>query len=653
MDTILGPTGLTCHPYSPLVYYAPMYVLGTAGHVDHGKSTLVKALTGIDPDRLQEEKAREMTIDLGFAWLTLPSRREVSIVDVPGHERFIKNMLAGAGGIDAALLVIAADEGPMPQTEEHLDILHLLGVERGIVVLTKRDVVDDEWLELMVEEVRERIMATSLAGSTIVPVSARTGQGLPALKTEIDRLLEGTEPRNDRGRPRLPIDRAFTIAGFGTVVTGTLIDGSLRVGQEVTVVPGGLKSRVRGLQSHRHKVEAIGPGNRVAVNLVGLEVEQLSRGMVLTIPGWLEPTRRVDINLHLLPDAPAPLEQNTLLDFFTGSAETPAQATLLDTDMLMPGQSGWVQLRLRDEVALAKGDKYIVRRPSPSLTIGGGQVVDSHPRRHKRFNEETLQTLETLQKGTPAELMLEALGSTALEVRAAIEKTGISADEAAQALDTLIAEGRIVRLSGNPDSRITSQPTSLIMSSAAWEDILRRAEALLRHFHHQQPLRRGMSKEELRSRLSQAIAPRAFGPLMSLGVRHGIIEEDATTYRLPGYEPTFSPRQKEEIEQLHRAHATNKYSPQSPAELGVHPDVVAALVDAGELVKIDDTLYYTRAAYDEMRDLILQTIDKRGDVNVAAMRDLFGTSRKYAIPFLEHLDEQKVTRRVGDVRVRW
>src|SRR5687768_8551381 len=233
-----------------------MYVIGTAGHVDHGKSTLVKALTGIDPDRLQEEKAREMTIDLGFAWLTLPSGREVSVVDVPGHERFIKNMLAGVGGLDAALLVIAADEGPMPQTEEHLSILHLLGVERGIVVLTKRDLVDDEWLALMEEEVRERLKGTTLQGAPIVPVSARTGQGLDDLKGEIDRLLERTEPRPDRSRPRLPIDRVFTIAGFGTVVTGTLVDGTLRVGQEVVVLPPGLKSRVRGLQSHKHKVES-------------------------------------------------------------------------------------------------------------------------------------------------------------------------------------------------------------------------------------------------------------------------------------------------------------------------------------------------------------------------------------------------------------
>src|SRR5687768_11975605 len=340
-----------------------MYVIGTAGHVDHGKSTLVKALTGIDPDRLQEEKAREMTIDLGFAWLTLPSGREVSVVDVPGHERFIKNMLAGVGGLDAALLVIAADEGPMPQTEEHLDILHLLGVDKGIVVLTKSDLVDADWLALMEEEVREHLKGTTLQDALILPVSARTGEGLDTLKAELDTLLQGTQTRADRGRPRLPVDRAFSIAGFGTVVTGTLLDGSFHVGQEVVFVPSGIKSRIRGLQSHKHKVERIQPGNRVAVNLTGLELDGLARGMVVTTPNWLHATNRVDVHLSLLPDAPAPLKQNSLLDFFTGATETPARITLLDTERLEPGQSGWAQLRLRDEVAVAKGDRYIIRRP--------------------------------------------------------------------------------------------------------------------------------------------------------------------------------------------------------------------------------------------------------------------------------------------------
>ena len=630
-----------------------MYVIGTAGHVDHGKSTLVLALTGIDPDRLKEEKAREMTIDLGFAWLTLPSGRDVSIVDVPGHERFIKNMLAGVGGLDAALLVIAADEGPMPQTGEHLSILHLLGVNRGLVVLTKRDLVDEEWLALVEEEVREKIKGTTLQGAPIVSVSARTGEGLDNLKREIDALLQDTEPRADRGRPRLPIDRVFTISGFGTVVTGTLTDGSLRVGQEVVVQPGGIKSRIRGLQSHKHKVESIGPGNRVAVNLAGLEVSDLSRGMVLTNPGWLEPTGRVDVHLTLLPDAPSPVEQNDPLDFFTGSAETIARVTLLDTDRLEPGQGGWAQLRLQDLIAVAKGDRYIVRLPSPSVTVGGGQIVDTHPRRHKRFHEGTLKKLETLQRGTPEEIVLDALGSAPLDSRQMVEKSGLEPAQAHAALNSLISSGQVLQLTGSPDSPVDAHHSALLVSAGAFEGIMRQVEELLSAYHRQFPLRRGMGKEELRSRLSAVVPSRAFPSVLALGVKRGLVAEDSTTYRLPGQQPTYSPAQREQVERLRRAFAEAPYSPPSPAELGTDPEVLGSLVESGELVKIDESLYYTRKAYDQMRVIILEAIDTQGDINVSSMRDLLGTTRKYAIPFLEHLDDLKVTRRVGDVRVRW
>ena len=630
-----------------------MYVIGTAGHVDHGKSTLVKALTGIDPDRLQEEKTREMTIDLGFAWLTLPSGREVSVVDVPGHERFIKNMLAGVGGLDAALLVIAADEGPMPQTAEHLSILHLLGVSRGIAVLTKRDLVDEEWLALLEEEVRDRLRGTTLEGAPVVPVSARTGEGLDALRVEIDHLLSETAPRADLGRPRLPVDRAFTVAGFGTVVTGTLVDGTLRVGQELAAVPGGARGRVRGLQTHKHKVETIGPGNRVAVNLAGLDVEQLPRGTVLSVPGALQATQRVDVYLTLLPDAPAPLEQNDPLDFFTGAAETPAHITLLDSNRLEPGASGWAQLRLRDEVAVLKGDRYIARQASPSVTVGGGVVVDPHPRRHKRFHDDTLRTLDTLQRGTPEELLLEALGVTPQETRSVHEKSGLTPEVAAEALSTLLKAGKALQLTGVPDPAFRIPHSAFIISSGAWDALMERVRTLLGHYHRGQPLKRGMGKEELRSRLGAAVPARAFAPVMSLGVARGLIAEDLTTYRLPTHEPTYTPAQREQVEKLRRAHRETPYSPPSPAELGVEPDVVAALVEAGELVKIDDTLLYTREAYDEMRRLIIETLDRKGEINVAAMRDLFGTTRKYAIPFLEHLDVEKVTKREGDVRVRW
>src|SRR6266542_3134206 len=314
-----------------------MYTVGTAGHVDHGKSTLIEALTGIDPDRLREEKERGMTIDLGFAWLTLPSGREISIVDVPGHERFIKNMLAGVGGIDAALLVVAADEGVMPQTREHLDILTLLGIERGLVALTKKDLVDPEWLELVSDETAEALKTTSLASAKIVPVSALGGDGLPDLLSALDALLEQTAPKRDVGRPRLPVDRVFSLGGFGTVVTGTLLDGSLKLGQELEILPSGLKTRARGLQSHKEKVELAPPGRRVAINLGGVSTEEVQRGDVVAAPGALNATSAVDVRLRLLPDAPRPLANATSIGFHTGTAEAVGKVTLLDRDARKPG----------------------------------------------------------------------------------------------------------------------------------------------------------------------------------------------------------------------------------------------------------------------------------------------------------------------------
>ncbi|RMF28066.1 MAG: selenocysteine-specific translation elongation factor, partial [Chloroflexi bacterium] len=350
-----------------------MRVIGTAGHVDHGKSTLVKALTGIDPDRLREEKERQMTIDLGFAWLTLPGGEPVGIVDVPGHKDFIENMLAGVGGIDAALFVVAADEGVMPQTREHLAILDLLEVKTGVVAITKADLSESpEWLELVMAEVSETLEGTCLEGAPLIPVSAKTGEGLTELLAALEEVLATSEPRRDRGRPRLPVDRVFTISGFGTVVTGTLIDGSFEIGQEVEIQPQGLRARIRGLQTHKRAIEKAVPGSRVAVNLSGVSKEQLWRGSVVTTPGWLRPTLLVDARLRYLEDARHPLRHNAEVKFFSGSTEVMARVRLLSHQELPPGETGWVQLRLAAPVPLVKGDRFIIRRPSPPATIGGG-----------------------------------------------------------------------------------------------------------------------------------------------------------------------------------------------------------------------------------------------------------------------------------------
>ncbi|MDQ3653523.1 MAG: selenocysteine-specific translation elongation factor, partial [Chloroflexota bacterium] len=399
-----------------------LFVIGTAGHVDHGKSTLVTALTGIDPDRLAEEKEREMTIDLGFAWLSLPSGNEVSVVDVPGHERFIKNMLAGVGGIDAALLVIAADEGVMPQTEEHLAILDLLGVSRGVVAITKRDAVDDEWLELMREETHERLRGSSLESAPMVAVSARTGEGLPDLLEALDTVLARLESRPAAGVARLPVDRVFSVQGFGTVVTGTLLDGPLSVGQEVQLLPAGVRSRVRGLQTHKHKVEDASPGRRLAVNLSALPTQSVNRGDVLLPVRTLRATRQFDAKVCLTAAAPRALEHGQRLDLFVGAAETVATLSLLDRDELRPGDSCAAQLRVADGLVLLRGDRFILRQPSPSMTVGGGLVLDVHPKRHRRKTPETLEAMASLERGTPEDLLLDALAGSGPADRADLRK---------------------------------------------------------------------------------------------------------------------------------------------------------------------------------------------------------------------------------------
>ncbi|MDP6063964.1 MAG: selenocysteine-specific translation elongation factor, partial [SAR202 cluster bacterium] len=384
-----------------------MYVIGTAGHVDHGKSTLVEKLTGIDPDRLLEEKERGMTIDLGFAWLPLRDGNEISIVDVPGHERFVNNMLAGVGGIDMALLVVAADESVMPQTREHLAILDLLQVKRGLVAVTKRDLVEDDWLDLVSVEIEDLLEGTTLEGSLVMPVSGATGDGLPELITAIQQRLDEVESRKDLGRPRLPIDRAFTISGFGTVVTGTLMDGVLKVGQEVVLEPTGRKSRIRGLQSHKNKMDRVSPGTRVAANLAGVSHEDVARGEVLTTSGWLESSTAIDVRLKVLADAPRPVRHNMFVTVHVGSSEIVARVRLLEKDLAYPGDSTWAQLKLGRPGAIVKGDFFVIR--SNNSTLGGGHVVEPHAQRHRRNHRPILDRLEVMGQGTDRDIIVKSI----------------------------------------------------------------------------------------------------------------------------------------------------------------------------------------------------------------------------------------------------
>ena len=619
-----------------------MYVIGTAGHVDHGKSTLVKALTSIDPDRLPEEKEREMTVDLGFAWMTLPSGREVSVVDVPGHERFIKNMLAGVGGIDLALLIVAADESVMPQTREHLAILDILQVTRGLVVVTKTDLVDEELVELVKAEVEDTLQGTSFEGCPMVGVSAYTGEGLDELRALIDTILDNTEMRRDLGRPRLPIDRCFTIAGFGTVVTGTLIDGSLAVGQEIELAGSRQRARIRGLQSHKNKVSSAEPGVRLAVNLSGISRDDIQRGEILTSPGWLRPARRVDARIRMVNDAPHPLKHNEGVTFHLFTSESPARVRLLDADQLDAGSEGWVQMLLSDPLPLVKGDYFVVR--SSENTLGGGQVVDPNPRRrHRRFDIDVSDRLLLLDEGADEDVIVSvAEQSGPCSLTELSRRANLPREEALERAIELADEGDLVALGD-----LATDNDAVVYSALGWGTLKGRMAGVLRSYHDQYPLRKGAPAQEARSRLglSQPVYLRALARLNE----EGFVVEEGQAVRLPGHEVQFTPQMEQQVARYLQSLEREPYSP--PTDQPPEPELLSVLVEQGKVVRVGDSVVFTSEAYREMTRRVVDHLQQNGNITVAEARGLFDTSRKYILPLLERMDQDQITRRNGDERV--
>jgi selenocysteine-specific elongation factor len=640
-----------------------MHVIGTAGHVDHGKSTLVQALTGTHPDRLKEEREREMTIDLGFAWLTLPNGEDVGIIDVPGHRDFIENMLAGIGGIDAALFVVAADEGVMPQTREHLSILNILQIQGGVVALTKIDMIDDsdfgrsDWLDLVEDDLRKVLIGTVLADAPIVRVSARTGEGVTELLNILVDNLAERPARPDLGRPRLPIDRVFTIAGFGTVVTGTLTDGHLEVGDDIQILPADLKARVRGLQTHKRKEEFAVPGSRTAVNLSGVNVDQVQRGDVLTHPGDYKTTRRMDVRFRLLPDVKAPLLHNTETKLFLGAAEVVARVRLLGTEALLPGEEGWLQLELIRPVIAVRGDRYILRRPSPGETLGGGSVVDPHPkRRHKRFAEGTLSRLETLAQGTPDDVLLQTLMSLgAATLQEVIVQSNLDEATARKAAQELHKTGHLVILEekeGNsyPLEQSPLAKGSLVSGKGYWDQLALRMVQEVETYHRSFPLRRGMPREELKSRLK--LPGRLFSVSLHKLVETSALEENGPWVLRPGHTIRFTPQQQRLVDTLMKRFADSPFAPptvkDSQAEVG--EDIFTALVELGQIVLVPPDVAFRKEDYEKMMSEVRHLLEKGGTVTAAQVRDHFNTSRRYVLAFLEHLDARGVTKRDGDLR---
>ena len=638
-----------------------MRVIGTAGHVDHGKSTLVQALTGIHPDRLKEEQEREMTIDLGFAWLNLPRSEllpegeEVGIVDVPGHRDFIENMLSGVGGIDAALFVIAADEGVMPQTREHLAILNILQIGDGVVALTKIDLVEDlEWLNLVEEDIHKTLRGTVLERAPIIRVSSRTHEGIPELTQALGDCLARCPLRPDLSRPRLPVDRIFTMSGFGTVVTGTLLDGRLHVGDEVELLGSSsenLRGRVRGLQTHKQKEDVAVPGSRTAVNISGVDVDQIRRGDVLAHPGDYHQTRRMDVQFCLLPEASQPLSHNTEAKFFIGAAEVVARLRLLGVEELLPGKETWLQLETSNPVVALRGDRYILRRPSPGETLGGGVVIDPHPKsRHKRFSSQVLTRLEALTKGTPAEVLMQSLlvlGAASLQE--VILHSNLDPVSAKQAIEELSTNRRILAL-GEGNKVDPSQSQLLVTSKEYWDHQTERAIQELDAYHRTYPLRRGELREEFKSRLR--LPARLFNVALRKWAQDGVLVENGPILFRSGHSIQFDSQQRRLSENLMAMFDASPYAPPSIKDCitEIGEELYYALVDLRELQPVSSEVVFRRKDFDKMVEDLTGLLKKQEIITAAEVRDHFKTSRRYILAFLEFLDSTGITIRDGDIR---
>ncbi|MHB8484906.1 MAG: selenocysteine-specific translation elongation factor [Candidatus Acidiferrales bacterium] len=626
-------------------------IVGTAGHIDHGKSALVEALTGTHPDRLEEEKRRGITIDLGFAFLDLGGVR-LGFVDVPGHERFVRNMLAGAGGIDLVLLVIAADESIKPQTLEHFDICRLLGIKRGIVAVTKMDLVEPDVLGLVKLEIEEFVRGSFLDGAPILGVSVKSGAGIEELKRELAEAAATVSGRDASRQVRLPIDRAFAMKGFGTVVTGTLVSGTLRRDEEVELFPTGRRLRVRGLHSGGHAVSQAEAGQRTAVNLADIETGEITRGMVLATPGIFQSTKRIDARLTLLPSART-MKNRTRVHLHHGTAETVASVSLQGQGALAAGGTALAQLRLDDEILALPGDRFILRQFSPLVTIGGGVVLDALAARHKTSDSRAIRALQAWESGKRDEILaaLALEDARGLDLARIIARTGWLEGEARATIQNL-AEARRIRV-------VAEQPL-MVVSAEGFDRLLGDVEQELDEFHKQNPLVQGIAKEDLRGRVAERVKPEVFrAALDDLLARRKIVVAGDIVQRA-GREIALSPeesRAKEQISaEFERAGlaspAVNEVLGKLPVDARRAQKLLQILLREKTLVKVTDELVFHKSAVEHLRALLASYKKKNGErLPIAEFKELTQVTRKYAIPLLEYLDRERLTRRVGNERV--
>lgn len=621
-----------------------MITVGTAGHIDHGKSSLVEALTGIDPDRLPDEKSRGMTIDLGFAWLQLAEGLEISMVDVPGHERFVRNMVAGVGGIDAALLVVSADEGVMPQTREHVDIMNLLSVRRGVVAVTKIDLVDQELVEMAEDEVRALLRGTSLEHIRLIRTSTKTKEGLEELVGELERICsDGKTIEYDQQLARVPVDRAFTVPGFGTVVTGTLIDGVVREGMELQAWPAGKIVRVRGLQSHEKRTQRVEPGRRVAMNVSGIGIDDLSRGSVLCVPGAVASSRLLDVQIRLLDRIENPLVNAIRVVFHGGTAAVRATIRLLDAEEILPGDQGLAQIRLEQPVATRNGDRFIIRQLSPAMTLGGGIILNPNAINSRRYDCSLARGLNRIAEGDLSALLSMQLDRQGPIAHNELRKyVHLAEEEFKQALDKAFCKGEVVRAGG------------YVFTKRNWDKLIDLTKQIINVIHKHQPLDMGIAREELRVRLK--LAPGPFDDLVAALEREDILCVVEDRIGLEGHEVRLSDSMEQKVcfllDSLAKSGIGVPSLSASAESAGVTQEVLEMLVRTGRLIRVAPDIAYEKDMFENLLNAVkIQIRDNNGHIDVGGLRDYFHSSRKYSLALLEYLDSSGITRRIGDIRV--
>jgi selenocysteine-specific elongation factor len=627
-------------------------ILGTAGHIDHGKTSLIKAITGTNTDRLKEEQIRGITIELGFASLDLPSGQHLGIVDVPGHEKFVKNMVAGATGIDIVAMVIAADEGIMPQTREHMEICALLGIEFGIVVLTKVDLVDEEWLELVKDEIQTFTQASFLENAPVVAVSSATGQGIPEFIDALESLCKSVPARPSSGLFRLPVDRVFTMKGFGTVITGSLLSGHVQVGDTITVYPQAIRSKVRGIQVHNESVPQAESGMRTAINFQGLEKSAVNRGDVLAFPDTLMPSYMVDIWLTYLASAKKPLKNRTRVRFHTGTNEILGNIILLETEEIEPGTTVAAQIRLDAPVVLVRDDRFVIRSYSPVRTIGGGRVINPIPPKHKRFRPEVVSGLKRIAEGSCEEIIdyqvqqagVQGVGFAALKLM-----TNVSDKQLANGIQNLLSKRVLIQ---------TDKENRIYIHRSTMESIESQIRDHLGAYHLKYPLKPGMPKEELKSKLPPSLGVKFFNQVLNQLVKTEGIVYDEDSVRLIAHKVSLAVDQADVREKILETYRRSGLQPPYFKELGSTlnidsaqaKDVLMLLVDHGQLFKVKEDLFFSAEAITDLKARLVAFLEANAELSTPQFKEMTGVSRKYLIPLIEYFDATHVTIRIGDIR---